>query len=181
MAAQRKNLEEARGRLNADINLRKIRIEQFQKKHHIALMSLGKDDDGQPLSITHFKIKNAQEKYMLQQEGDELDNKIKRAEKEIVAMENTLKIINFTNVTYKKSLSGIDEESKYEKALRYLQFITQNLGAEKMEFKQLDQEANNLSIVLKHHKKALSEKRAALRSMHTHQNFFSDFQKVTST
>lgn len=106
-------MDEARGRLNADINLRKIRIEQFQKKHHIALMTLGKDEDGQPLSITHFKIKNAQEKYMLQQEGDELDNKIKKAEKEIVAMENTLKIVNATNATYKKSLSAVDEESTY--------------------------------------------------------------------
>ncbi|KAI4466333.1 coiled-coil domain-containing protein 39 [Holotrichia oblita] len=115
LTAQRKNLDEARGRLRADINLRKIRVEQFRKKHHIVLMTLGKDEDGQPLSIAHFKLKNAQEKYMLQQEGDEIDNKIKKAEKEIIAMENTLKIINVSNATYKKNLACVDEEKIKEK------------------------------------------------------------------
>ncbi|GJQ67331.1 hypothetical protein Trydic_g8230 [Trypoxylus dichotomus] len=148
LAAQRKNLDESRCRLRADINIRKIRIEQFQKKHHLVLMSLGKDEDGQPLSITHFKIKNAQEKYMLQQEGDELDNKIKKAEKEIVAMENTLKVINVTNATYKKSFSVIDEESE-----------------EKMECKQLEEEVNNHILMLKEQKKILREKKVALKAI----------------
>lgn len=76
-------------------------------------MNLGKDDDGQPLSITHFKIKNAQEKFMLQQQGDDLDQKIKIAEKEIVAIENTLKMVNLTNVAFKNNLSQLKDDGKY--------------------------------------------------------------------
>lgn len=59
-----------------------------------------------------FWFQSAQEKYELQQKGDELDAKIRRTEKEIQAMENTLKVINSTNEKYKKSLSAVDEDSK---------------------------------------------------------------------
>lgn len=54
----------------------------------------------------------AQEKIILQQEGDVLDAKIKKAEKEIEAMENTLKVVNTSNETYRKSLTMIDKEGK---------------------------------------------------------------------
>lgn len=106
---KKRHLEEEIHRLKCDVTSRNIRIEQFQKKHHLALMSFDKDNDGNPLSITQIKIKNAQEKYILVTEGDELDNKIQRTEGEILAMENTLKIINSTNVSYKKSLAPISE------------------------------------------------------------------------
>lgn len=78
----------------------------------LEFLNLGKDDDGQPLSITHFKIKNAQEKFMLQQQGDDLDQKIKIAEKEIVAIENTLKMVNLTNVAFKSNLSELKDDGK---------------------------------------------------------------------
>lgn len=45
----------------------------------------------------------------MQQEGDELDKKIKIAEKEIVAIENTLKMVNLTNVAFKNNLSPLKE------------------------------------------------------------------------
>lgn len=110
LLVRRRNLDEENGRLRRDIMSRKTKMEQLQKKYYLTMMSLGKDDDGQPLSITYYKIKNAQEKYMLQQEGDELDSKISQAEKEIIAMENTLKVINSTNDTYKKNLAALDDE-----------------------------------------------------------------------
>ena len=112
LLVKRRNLSEDKGRLKCDIAERRIKLEQFQKKYDITLMTMGKDEDGQTLSITHFKIKNAQEKFLLQQEGDELDIKIKTAEKEILAMENTLKVVNLTNAAFKQSLSAVEEEGK---------------------------------------------------------------------
>lgn len=106
---KKRNLEEEIHRLKCDVVSRDLRIEQFQKKHHLVVMSFGKDENGEPLSTTQLKIKNAQEKYMLVTEGDELDNKIKKTESEIMAMENTLKVINSTNVSYKKSLAPMEE------------------------------------------------------------------------
>lgn len=55
----------------------------------------------------------AQEKHELQEKGDQLDAKIKKAEKEIVSMENTLTLINASNDCYKHSLDSIDADSKY--------------------------------------------------------------------
>lgn len=74
------------------------------------LSSIGKTEDGQNMTVSYFKLKNAQEKYMLQEEGDKLDALIKTAEKEIIAMENTLKAVNICNNSFKKSLSMIEEE-----------------------------------------------------------------------
>ena len=50
---------------------------------------------------SYFVIKAAQEKESLQREGDDLDAKIKKAEKEIRALENTLRLLNARNETYR--------------------------------------------------------------------------------
>lgn len=111
--AKKRNLEEDRGRLKADIALRRLKIEQIKKKYYLALTSLGQNEDGENVSITQIKIKNAQEKFMLQKEGDELDQKIKTAEKEIIAMENTLKVVNLSNHSFKNSLSPVKDNGKF--------------------------------------------------------------------
>lgn len=116
--AKKRNLEEDRGRLKADIALRRVKIEQIKKKYHLALSSLGQSEEGENLSISQFKIKNAQEKYILQQQGDELDQKIKTAEKEIIAMENTLKVVNLSNHSFKNSLSSVKDNGIHYDSLK---------------------------------------------------------------
>ena len=44
-----------------------------------------------------------QEREELQKKGDEYDNAIKKAEKEIKALENTLKLMNIKNEQYRQS------------------------------------------------------------------------------
>lgn len=112
LLVRKRNLDEENGRLKRDIVGRQTKMEQLQKKYYLTMMSLGKDEDGRPITISYYKIKNAQEKYMLQKEGDELDQKVSQAEQEIVAMENTLKVINMTNETYKRNLMFLDESGE---------------------------------------------------------------------
>lgn len=150
LIVKKRNLSDDNGRLKADIVERRIRLEQFQKKYDIVLQSLGKDEDGETFSVTHFKIKNAQEKFLLQREGDELDNKIKKAEKEIVAMENTLKVVNLTNVAFKQSLGVVDDE-----------------GDEMNECKLLEQETLQVNDMLRQNKKDLLKNRQELTEMKT--------------
>ncbi|XP_076271047.1 coiled-coil domain-containing protein 39-like [Rhynchophorus ferrugineus] len=152
--AQRRNLDDDRGRLKGDISLRKVKIEQLKKKYHIELMSLGKDDDGQPLSITHFKIKHAQEKFMLQQNGDELDNKIKATEKEIVAIENTLKMVNLTNVAFRNNLSILKENDSELKEMKALESL---LKTNTVKLKQIKRNESDIQKIVDEQKRKLDE------------------------
>lgn len=111
--AKKRNLEEDRGRLKADIALRRLKIDQLRKKYYLAISSLGQNEEGEQISITQVKIKNAQEKFMLQRQGDVLDQKIKTAEKEIVAMENTLKVVNLSNSSFKHSLLPVKDDGRF--------------------------------------------------------------------
>lgn len=53
----------------------------------------------------------AQDKEALQRQGDELDLKIRKAEKEIRALENTLILMNTCNQNYRQSMSKVTDTS----------------------------------------------------------------------
>ncbi|KAB0797875.1 hypothetical protein PPYR_08868 [Photinus pyralis] len=148
LIAKRRNLDEEKGRLKRDLILRQTKIGQLQQRFHLASMALGKDEDGKPLSVTYFKIKNAQEKRMLQDEGDEMDAKIRKYEKEIVAMENTLRVVNLSNVTYKQSLSAVEE-----------------LDPEFQEKKMLESEISAVNVKIRVKKQELVQKKNYIKEL----------------
>lgn len=56
-------------------------------------------------------LQAAQEKEELQKEGDSLDAKINKAEKEIYALENTLQVLNSCNNNFKQSFKKVTPSS----------------------------------------------------------------------
>ncbi|XP_021711610.1 coiled-coil domain-containing protein 39 [Aedes aegypti] len=108
---KKKYLHDERAQLKADISERTLKIDQLKNRYELSLDLLGKNDDGTIVTATQIKIQNAQEKYMLLREGSELNVKILKAEEDLKALENTLKLMNFSNETYKRGFQKVDDDN----------------------------------------------------------------------
>lgn len=67
--------------------------------------------------VNNFRtcIQDAQEKFALQQEGDRLDATVRRAQRDIASLENTLKVMHASNKAYKRSLENVEEGGNNDK------------------------------------------------------------------
>ncbi len=121
--------------VSSELKSRMDKVEKLKKRYDITMVSMA-PPEGTPQeenSQAYYVIKAAQEKEELQREGDDLDAKIKKAEKELRALENTLEVVNSNNDTYKQSYSKAGSQSKsqstfYDQRLidHWLDFIQVN-------------------------------------------------------
>ncbi|XP_076676253.1 coiled-coil domain-containing protein 39-like [Andrena cerasifolii] len=123
--------------LRCSISERGMRMKQLQARYDSGLAALGTNLDGTPVNTTHLKIQNAQERYLLQEQGDKLDETIRRTEHEIQAMENTLRVVNACNDKYKITLTADDkyksEVEEHRKLDEELSSTEQNLKEKREE------------------------------------------------
>lgn len=95
--------------------------------------------------LIHFSHQAAQEKEELQREGDELDAKNRKAEQELLALQNTLRIINSGNTQTKQSFKKLPESSRR----RYASFCIRialyfNLGDDLTRLEELEEQSRHL-------------------------------------
>uniref|UniRef100_A0A8C1KT79 Coiled-coil domain-containing protein 39 n=1 Tax=Cyprinus carpio TaxID=7962 RepID=A0A8C1KT79_CYPCA len=100
LAKQIKLTEQERQGLSAAVNERLFKIDRMRKRYEILTVSLAAPEGEEEKSQAYFIIRAAQEKEELQRQGDDLDAKIRKTEKEIHALENTLQVVNNCNTTY---------------------------------------------------------------------------------
>ena len=98
---QTKNAEEERHSANAELRDRIGKVEKLRRRYEILMTQFAPEEGEEEHSQAYYVIKAAQEREELQREGDELDSKIRKAEKEIRALENTLKLMNDRNEDYR--------------------------------------------------------------------------------
>jgi len=60
-----------------------------------------------------YSLQAAQEKEELQREGDKLDASIRKAEKEIRALENTVRMLINRNESFRRKLNPVGESSMF--------------------------------------------------------------------
>lgn len=106
--------------LRVAIAERRGRIRQLQARHDSGVATFGATPDGAPMSTAYLKIQSAQERYLLREHGDKLDEAIGRTEQEIRSMENTLRVVNVCNDKYKDSLSMVDQDGPEQTEQRRL-------------------------------------------------------------
>lgn len=118
---RRKCLLEERTQMKADVGERLMKIEQLRKRYACAIDLLGKNDDGTTVTAVQIKIEMAQEKFLLLNEGNELNEKIVKAENELKCMENTLRLMSYSNDEYRKVFETVHENSPEMKKMDDLQ------------------------------------------------------------
>lgn len=119
LKAQLKSAEEERSTVSSELHERISKIDKLRKRYEILMISMSPPEGEEDRSQAYFVIRAAQEKEELQRTGDELDAKIRKAEKEIKALENTLRLMNGRNEQYRKSFGKVTETSEeYEEKQR---------------------------------------------------------------
>ncbi|XP_043275463.1 coiled-coil domain-containing protein 39 [Venturia canescens] len=118
------------GEIRALIMEGKSKVHNLKIRYDTCVAAMGKNteaDGTTEVTTTLLITRRAQEKYMLQEQGDKLDATIRRTEQEIRSMENTLRVVNACNDKYKASLGPVEED-----------------GTEAAERRKLDEELYNV-------------------------------------
>nr|XP_033814754.1 coiled-coil domain-containing protein 39 isoform X3 [Geotrypetes seraphini] len=128
LQSQLRLVETERQSISLELHERLARIEKMKKRYEIVTISMMPPEGEEDKTQAYYIIKAAQDKDNLQREGDELDAKICKTEKEIAALQNTLQVVSSCNASYKKSFSKVSETS--EEYAEKLQLEEQKKAAE---------------------------------------------------
>ncbi|XP_008140566.2 coiled-coil domain-containing protein 39 [Eptesicus fuscus] len=171
LASQIRYVDQERQTISAEFHERLSKIDKLKNRYEILTVVMLPPEGEEEKTQAYYVIKAAQEKEELQKEGDSLDAKINKAEKEIYALENTLQVLNSCNNNFKQSFKKVTPSSD-EYGLK-LQLEEQKRAAdEKYRYKQrqirelqedIQSMENTLEIIehLTHNgKEKLSEKQA---------------------
>lgn len=112
LLTKRKQLLGHLSQLKADVSERKLKIDAIIARYEHSVELLGRNEDGTLVSAVQVKVKNAQEKQILMEEGNVLNEKVVRAERDIKMIENTLILVNHSNEKYKRLVDNVTENSK---------------------------------------------------------------------
>uniref|UniRef100_A0A672UG35 Coiled-coil domain-containing protein 39 n=2 Tax=Strigops habroptila TaxID=2489341 RepID=A0A672UG35_STRHB len=105
-------VDQERQRISAEFQDCLNKIDKLRCRYEVLTIVMMPPEGEEEKSQAYYVIKAAQEKEALQREGDDLDAKICKAEKEIVALENTLCILNNCNSKYRNSFREVTETSE---------------------------------------------------------------------
>jgi chromosome segregation ATPase len=114
LKAQLRSQEEERHKIAIELAERKQKIYNLKMKYENVLSKVKKEDGEEQHSQAYYVLKAAQEKEEMQRKGDELDDKIRRAEREIRALENTLGHLLTRNKKYKENFQSANQQNQTE-------------------------------------------------------------------
>ncbi|XP_066457641.1 coiled-coil domain-containing protein 39 [Eleutherodactylus coqui] len=119
LKSQTRLADQERQTISQELHERLAKVDKMRKRFEIITVAMMPPEGEEEKSQAYYIIKAAQEKEELQQVGDELDAAIRKAEKEINALENTLQVINGCNNSYRKSFNKVTETSEeYEEKIQ---------------------------------------------------------------
>lgn len=109
---QIKHAQGEKSKISAELHERCSQIDKLRKRYEILMTTMAPPEGEEEHSAAYYVISAAQEKEELQRQGDELDASIRKAEKEIHALENTIKVMNARNSMYRQNFTKVDHSSE---------------------------------------------------------------------
>lgn len=123
--------EEERHRVHIELCDRRLAVEKLRARYETLAKGFagavgitgdgGGGDGSRTCSQAYFVIAAAQRREELQREGDELDQEIRRCEREVRALESTLRHLNARNVDFRISFQRADPGCRDAESLRKLE------------------------------------------------------------
>jgi chromosome segregation ATPase len=104
LRAELKSLQEDKHRITLELRQRQANVDRLKARFEATT----KDDGTEKQSQAYFVIKAAQKREELQRRGDQLDQDVRKCEKEIRALQLTLDHLNARNIAYRESFQKID-------------------------------------------------------------------------
>ncbi|KAL1777520.1 coiled-coil domain-containing protein 39 [Sigmodon hispidus] len=111
LSSQIRYVDHQRQTVSAEFHERLSKIDKLKNRYEILTVVMLPPEGEEEKTQAYYVIKAAQEKEELQREGDSLDAKINKAEKEIYALQNTLQVLNSCNNNYKQSFKKVTPSS----------------------------------------------------------------------
>jgi len=133
-----KALNEDKHNLTIDLRKREANVERLKARFD----AVARQPDEEKYSQAYFIIRAAQKKEELQRKGDELDQEVRKCEREIRALNITLEHLNTRNVAYRESFQKVDIKGDDIEILKQLEDRTkvnkENLFRKKKELQRLN-------------------------------------------
>mmetsp|Transcript_5711 Transcript_5711/g.6544 ORF Transcript_5711/g.6544 Transcript_5711/m.6544 type:complete len:927 (+) Transcript_5711:140-2920(+) len=114
LQAQLKTLQEDMHRVVLELKERELRMHKLQSKYEVLVGKMQPDEGDEERSQAYYVIKAAQEREDLQRQGDQLDAQIRKAEKEVRALEKTLGKLGDKNSMYRNSFKPVGDNDKLQ-------------------------------------------------------------------
>lgn len=155
LKTQMRTADSERKGVAVELRDKMAQVENMKKRYEVMMSTMQMSPEGNgegEKSQAYFVIKAAQEREELQQEGDELDAVIRKAEKEIRALMNTLRLMNERNEQYRKSFTKADmfgKDIERKKDLEeQIRAVMDKYKFKRREIKELQEETSNLEATL---------------------------------
>lgn len=117
LKAQLKMIHEDVHRTRLEMRERSMKVNKLQTKFEVLVNKMKRpgvgdeNDDGEERSQAYYVVKAAQEREDLQVQGDQLDNTIRKFEREITGLETTLAKLTQQNDSFRVANRPVDEKT----------------------------------------------------------------------
>ncbi len=119
LRAELRVANEDRHKVTMDLRIREANVEKLRSRFEAITKAKGSNDEGH--SQAYYVILAAQRREGLQRKGDELDYDVRKAEKEIRALQTTMDHLNARNKAYRASFQRIDLTGDDSEVLKQLE------------------------------------------------------------